>query len=212
MKNAVSASTIAGEWHKAEIVSIRNLRLPVRTLEAGQAGTIGLILKHSSAAGDENDDLMAQGCPRIRRGMVLAIPSKHMINTGLSLQAASGFTASFKDPEINSLAVGAFVNVYVASVRATARVRGISHHRRDPPAGPGATDDDIDDVFALSEKLEEGASGGADGQTFGAEVFLELLHNREWVELGSPVILLEGGSQDKTGLEGYVGKIIEIVE
>jgi len=211
MKNAVSASTIAGEWHTAEIVSIRNLRLPVRTLESGQAGTIGLILKNTSTAGQEGGECVLQDSPRIRRGMVLAIPSKHMVDTGLSLQAASGFTATFKDPDINSLAVGAFVNVYVASVRATARVRGISHHRRDAAAGPGAAEDDID-VFALNDEPEQGVTGGAEGPKFGAEVFLELLHNREWVELGSPVILLEGGSQDKTGLEGYVGRIIEIVE
>lgn len=135
---------------------------------------------------------------RIRRGMVLAIPSKHMLDTGLSLQAASGFTATFNDFD-SDITVGSFVNVYVGSVRAAARIRGISHHR-DEEAGDTATEE-MGDVFSLEEVKD-----------VRTEVFLELLHNREWVELGSRVILLEGGSQDRSGLEGYVGKIIEIVD
>ncbi|CAG9939444.1 unnamed protein product [Clonostachys rosea f. rosea IK726] len=205
LENAVSASTIAGEWHKARIVSVRNLRLPVRTLKAGQAGSIGLVL--------EPDEVSTSGSiPRIRRGMVLAIPSKHMVDTGLSLQAASGFTATFTDPDMESLVVGSLVNVYVASVRATARVRGISRHSNRPEFGRTATEDI--DVFNLSEDFEELESSNGDGigRVSRTEVFLELLHNREWVELGSRVIILEGGSQDRSGLEGYVGKIIEIVD
>ena len=209
MKNAVSASATAGEWHTAQIVSIRNLRLPVRSLEADQAGTIGLVFESRAAPNGQDDASRDLTTPRIRRGMVLAIPSKHMLDTGLSLQAASGFTATFNDPGMEPLAVGSFVNVYVASVRAAARVRGISHHHQEP--GPTAMED-IDDVFILNEDIESEGSGKSSNWRFSTEVFLELLHNREWVELGSPVILLEGGSQDRSGLEGYVGKIIEIVE
>ncbi|KAI9171910.1 GTP-binding protein 2 [Paramyrothecium foliicola] len=196
MKNAVSASSIAGEWHKARVVSIRNLRLPVRTLEAGQAGSIGLVFESESEV-----DVQPL---RIRRGMVLAIPSKHMLDTGLSLQAASGFTATFSDTTVGSLAIGSFVNVYVASVRAAARVAGISRLPRHDLNH--TTGDDVDEIFTLSGDTDETVPNG------GADVFLELLHNREWVELGSKVMLLEGGSQDKSGLEGYVGRIVEIVE
>ncbi|KAK7228414.1 hypothetical protein V2G26_000584 [Clonostachys chloroleuca] len=124
--------------------------------------------------------------------MVLAIPSKHMVDTGLSLQAASGFTATFTDPDMESLAVGSLVNVYVASVRATARVRGISRHSNRPEFGQTATEDI--DVFNLSEDFEdlESSNGDETGRVSRTEVFLELLHNREWVELGSRVIILEG--------------------
>jgi GTPase len=213
MKNAVSASTIVGEWHRARIVSIRNLRLPVRNLEAGQAGTIGLVFEPRAAQNGHRNTPQTCASPRIRRGMVLAIPSKHMLDTGLSLQAASGFTATFHDPGMESLAVGSFVNVYVASVRAAARVRGISHHHHRQNEDPGTTaTEDIDDVFNLNEEMEDEGNGKAPQGRFSTEVFLELLHNREWVELGSPVMLLEGGSQDRSGLEGYVGRIIEIVD
>lgn len=205
MKNAVSASSIPGEWHKAQIVSIRNLRLPVRTLEAGQAGSVGLIF------GLESSSTSALEAPRVRRGMVLAIPSKHMLDTNLSLQAASGFTASFNDPAIRSLTSGSFVNVYVASVRAAARILRVSQSQSHHNAATTGNDD-IDDIFSLNTDIETTEATLEEGKSWSGEISLELLHSREWIELGSKVILLEGGSQDRSGLEGYVGKVVEIVD
>ncbi|KAJ6445540.1 GTP-binding protein [Purpureocillium lavendulum] len=212
MKNAVPASTIAGEWHRAQIVSIRNLRLPVRTLEAGQAGSVGLIFELGAEHHLPVDE--ASGCeiPRIRRGMVLAIPSKHMLDTGLSLQAASGFTATFPDPAVQGLTIGSFVNVYVASVRAAARILRVSRTRWTSEARETPTED-IDDMFSLSgDGIEDSGEKEALGKGQAWEISLELLHNREWIEMGSKVILLEGGSQDRSGLEGHVGSVIEIVD
>jgi len=149
--------------------------------------------------------------------MVIAIPSKHMIDTGLKLQAASGFTATFTDQGLRDLPVGSLVNVYVASVRAAARVRGISRHYGEPYSNTDA--DDIHDGFSLEGVMEnvDNDGNGYDGDrekrnTGETEVVLELLHNREWVELGSRVILLEGGSQYSSGLEGFVGSIVEILD
>ena len=199
MKNAISASSIAGEWHKAYVVSVRNLRLPVRTLEAGQAGSVGLVLNSSDK----------RNTAHIRRGMVLAIPQEHMANSGVSLQAASGFTASFNELNSDTLVVGSFVNVYVASVRATARVLGITYCHPDDVGRR----DDLDEIFSLNEDTDDDRGHNQTGNSSKrAEVFLELLHTREWIELGSKVILMEGGSQDRSGLEGYVGNIVEIVD
>ncbi|UPK99115.1 hypothetical protein LCI18_010050 [Fusarium solani-melongenae] len=214
MKNAVSASAIAGEWHDAQIVSIRNLRLPVLTLEAGQAGSIGLVI-HSLSNGHLNGN--SGSCspaevPRIRRGMILAIPSKHMADTGLKLQAASGFTAVFGDPDARMLAVGSFVNIYIASVRTVARIRRVTRQDKDWEAGNVATDD-MEDIFNLNEDVEPvNNKAESDQSTTGTEVALELLNHREWIEMGSRVILMEGGSQDKSGLEGFVGKVVEIID
>ena len=198
MKNAVSASEIAGEWLKAEVVSVRNLRLPVRTLEAGQAGSIGLVLYSGNG-----DSLRDQ--PRVRRGMVLAIPSQHMMDTGLSLQAASGFTVVFKEHAAQILIEGSLVNVYVASVRAAARIVRIRALHNSTKASGDTPTDELE-MFSLNEELVETVEPTA------TEVSVELLHNREWIELGSQVILLEGGAQDRSGLEGFVGKVVEIVD
>lgn len=183
----------------------------MRTLEAGQAGSVGLVLDLDADHCLPSDEMTGGEVPRIRRGMVLAIPSKHMLDTGLSLQAASGFTATFADSTVQSLAVGSFVNVYVASVRAAARILRVSRSGWLDAKGKTATEDI--DMFSLSgDGIEEPDITGLPGMGQAWEVTLELLHNREWIEMGSKVILLEGGSQDRSGLEGHVGRVVEIVD
>ncbi len=78
------------------IVSIRNLRLPVQTLRAGQVGSIGVVFDTPKQGEQEaGSEALVLAMPRIRKGMVLAMPSRHMLDSGLSLQAASGLTAVF---------------------------------------------------------------------------------------------------------------------
>jgi len=224
-RNALAASVTAGEWCNAHVVSIRNLRLPVRKLEAGQAGTIGIVF-------DLPEEEISNGpferrppqAPRIRKGMVLAIPSQHMVLTGHTLQAASGFTASFEDGDVNSITQGSLVVIYIASIRASARViRLMSHVSQDEPIHPGLTE--VDDVFSLDDASEkETESESPIFGTYGVtDVALELLNNREWIELGSQVLIMPGGGhglysgtergeKGVAGLEGFVGKVIEVVD
>ncbi|KAK4105327.1 P-loop containing nucleoside triphosphate hydrolase protein [Parathielavia hyrcaniae] len=233
-RTAVSASATSGEWHTASIVSIRNLRLPVQTLAAGQVGSIGMVFdppppppppKHheNGAAAAALDQVSATTAktPRLRKGMVLAVPSQHMVSSGLSLQAVSGLTAVFdKDIQgVGSLTVGSLVNVYVASVRSAARVLRVSRVREADDGGGGggggkAAADEMDDPFGLAEDMEDLENMRAPDVAAdrGVEVRLELLSTREWVELGSRILVLEGGSKDRSGLEGFVGKVVEIVE
>lgn len=210
-RNAVSASAIKGEWHSAHIVSIRNLRLPVQTIQAGQAGSIGIVFDLQKEA-DRNGPFESRPhpVPKPRKGMVLAIPSKHMVDTGLSLQAASGLTGSFPNLDVSRLSSGLLVTIYVASVRSAARVLRISRVLRPVERGGTAAaddDDDDDDVFNLDDQLEGDAGDARDVLTGDVEVQLELLTNREWVELGSRIVLLEGA-----GLDCIVGKVVEIVD
>ncbi|KAI8290068.1 hypothetical protein K4K59_006536 [Colletotrichum sp. SAR11_240] len=206
IRNTVAASTIKGEWHKAKIVSIRNLRLPVNTLEAGQVGTIGIVLDMPPESLTEGDFERLSNAPRIRKGMVLAIPSKHMVDTGMSLQAASGLTALFQEPNTAFLTYGSLVNLYVGSVRAAARVMGVSrvHHEQAMKSA-----DDGEDIFNMNDHDESMTNSELVG---GVQVTLELLTSREWVEMGSQILLLEGGRNDKSGLEGFVGTVVEIVD
>jgi hypothetical protein len=209
-KSAISASAIKGEWHNAHIVSIRNLRLPVQSLEAGLVGSVGLVFDlPKEESSDGLFESVTPSLPKIRKGMVLAIPSKHMTETGLSLQAASGLTAFFPNPDAASLTIGSLVNIYVASVRSAVRVVSISRVSSD--MGETATDD-IDDVFNLSAQIDADDVGPGPSTPRGVEVRLELLTSREWIELGSRIIVLEGGSRDKSGLEGFVGKVVEIID
>ncbi|KAI0842835.1 hypothetical protein F5Y06DRAFT_256220 [Hypoxylon sp. FL0890] len=215
-RQTLSASQIEGEWRQATIVNIRDLRLPVQTIEAGQAGSIQVVFEES--VGETSDTTTASERPRIssarlRKGQVLAVPSQHMIDTGLSLQAASSLIASFKTSDVKSLTVNSLVNAYVGMVRAAVRVLRVRRQRLDFSSRKTLTEDD--DVFGINDHIElERTKSEADLDEYHSEyhVSLELLNSREWIELGSRIVLVEGGSKDKSGLEGYVGKVIEIGE
>lgn len=221
-RKRTSTSVAAGEWHNFHIVSIRNLRFPTPRLEAGQVGTIGIVLDSPPSARPHADQPVAS---RIRKGMVLAIPSHHMIQTCHTLQAASVFTASFEDNDINSLTPGSLVVIYIASIRTSARVLRLSAHTSSADTTDSQKPHD-DDIFGLSDMLDAEESdvppsaSGSDGRT---DVVLELLTTREWIELGSQVLIMPGGGQGLyygsergekgvAGLEGFVGRVIEIVE
>jgi GTPase len=222
-RNTVSASATSGEWHAASIVSIRNLRLPVQTLAAGQVGSIGMVFDPlPSKHGDSNGPTTTTTTPRLRKGMVLAVPSQHMVSSGLSLQAVSGLTAVFDrdNSGVCALTVGCLVNVYVASVRSAARVLRVSRVTPPPPPQNGGgrlAAEEVEDLFMGLDEEDVGVEGiEIEAQDVvvddGIEVQLELLSTREWVELGSRILILEGGNRDKSGLEGFVGKVVEIVE
>lgn len=213
MRNAIPASAIKGEWHTAHIVTIRNLRLPVRLLEPGQAGTVGIVFEPPKETLNNSDSVFERppwSPPKIRKGMVLAMPSKHMLQTGLSLQAASGVTGLFEDASTAALIVGSIVKVYIASVRASARILRVSPTWTYPDGD--ADEEEDEDVFVLSDEKAHGDEAGQRDGTLVYEVQLELLSQREWVEMGSRVVILEGGGRDMSGLEGFVGKVIEIME
>lgn len=197
----------------------------MHTLGAGQVGTIGLVFdipeqKPSKGPSERPEP----STPRIRKGLVMAIPSRHMLETGNTLQAASGFTASFEDGDINSVTPGSLVVVYIASIRATARVLKLVPHVND--LGDAAVLEELYDVFGPSENLEkqdqepEPLVFGSDGVT---NVSFELITNREWIELGSQVLVMPGGGhglyygsergeKGVAGLEGFVGKVVEVVD
>ncbi|KAL2263406.1 hypothetical protein VTK26DRAFT_6948 [Humicola hyalothermophila] len=240
-RNAVSASATNGEWHTASIVSIRNLRLPVQTLSAGQVGSIGMVFDpppqgrkqnpsqsqsatHPSPTGTnggrQSPPASTTTTPRLRKGMVLAVPSQHMVASGLSLQAVSGLTARFDDANQGAaaLSLGCLVNVYAASVRSAARVLRVSRVEPPPPRkrrnGSGGDGELFVGFGGEEEGLDEDENGVQEDAVMdgGVEVQFELLSSREWIELGSRILVVEGGSKDKSGLEGFVGKVVEIVE
>ncbi|ERT03060.1 hypothetical protein HMPREF1624_01365 [Sporothrix schenckii ATCC 58251] len=217
-RNAISASALKGEWHEARIETIRNLRLPVQTLDADQVGTIGLVIlpptqtKHGSLADGSDEVHLSTAALKPRRGMVVAVPSKHMLKSGLQLQAASGLTAFFEDVHIGRLSIGTPVTFYVASVRAQGRVAKVwSSTPVDDFGKMEATDDGVFDSFEHAEE-DEKWGGPAAPPNHGYSVRLELLYGREWIELGSQVVILEGASKEGSVLDGFVGKVVEIMD
>ncbi|KAI7425477.1 P-loop containing nucleoside triphosphate hydrolase protein [Hortaea werneckii] len=105
------------EWRRVKVNSIRNLRLPVHALLPDQVGTISVVPEEDP--NDGGSTTIKQKKPpvpplhRIRKGMILA-----------AVQPAStrSFVGEFQRQDLEALAIGNHVVVYVASVRASARV------------------------------------------------------------------------------------------
>ncbi|KAI0512480.1 hypothetical protein F5B22DRAFT_304501 [Xylaria bambusicola] len=222
-KGGLSAANIEGEWRNATIINIRELRLPVQSIEAGQAGSIQVALDGVyEGMPDTEGEIVKRNnsTPKIRKGQVLAMPSRHMIDSGLTLQASTGFVARFMTSDIKSLTLGSLLNAYVGMIRAAVRVLKVTKVLEDKsPFGLSEFKtqyDDDDDIFGMSDQIEiERTRSETDVGIYNAkyDVSLELLSNREWIELGARVVLLEGGMKDKSrGLDGYVGQVMEIIE
>jgi len=192
------------EWLTMRVISIRNLRLPVRGLQADQAGTIGLVPAKST-----DQDIT------IRKGMVLASGSP---------DAYHAFTAAFGIEEASAVFVGSIVIVYTATVRAAAKVVAVSLRDDDSATEfEAAQDSSSDDGFNFS--LDEDLT--APSKASGILVTFQFLTYREFVQKGAKVLVMPGGSvtgvsamsvgqgmgleaKEKSkvaGLEGFVGKI-----
>lgn len=203
------AKTSEQEWQHVVVSSIRNLRLPVNTLHADQVGTIGLKLAES-----DDSSLLPAGL-KIRKGMVLlSTPAK----------STSTFVAQFKREDLGSLAVGSQVVLYVASVRATARVvsaRTPDYTEMDARFGSMDLDPDDDDDDAVDlldgEKQDDSNTAGQITDRF-LMVTLHFESAKEYVETGSHVLVMPGGGpglfgsvgeKGVAGLEGFVGVVTE---
>ncbi|RMY78684.1 hypothetical protein D0862_13322 [Hortaea werneckii] len=132
------------EWRRVKVNSIRNLRLPVHALLPDQVGTISVVPEEdpNDGASVSNKQKKPATPPlhRIRKGMILA-----------AVQPAStrSFVAEFKRQDLEALAIGNHVVVYIASVRASARV--ISAQTPDSAA-----------ETQQEERRENGSLGGFD--------------------------------------------------
>jgi len=201
------------EWRTMRVVSIRNLRLPVNTLLADQVGTLGLRFT-------DNHSTLQTIAPRIRKGMVL------LRQAG---RASSNITAEFRREDLGSLAVGSHVVVYIASVRASARIVSASI----PPDGNGhaAAPSSVNSsggISALSElSLGQSVWDNEIPQPVAGAITHEFLHvifhfetTREYIEKGAKVLVMPGGGpgifgggergeKGIAGLEGFVGTVVD---
>lgn len=186
-------------WRKMRIVSLRNLRLPVRQLLAGQVGTIGVAFdgfEHSASNGHK-----AQLAPggRMRKGMVLLNgPKLFWQNQPFPCRR---FSAIFKDRRIAAIAPGSSVIVYIASIRASAKILTLC--RRFEP-GP------LDEMFQLDEPSHSFSSDEQTGQDQ-VQVDFKFLSSTEWFEMESQVLVMpERTDAGSVGLEGFVGTVRDL--
>jgi GTPase len=191
------------EWRRVRITSLRNLRLPVRTLHTGQVGTMGIM--------PVDTPIVSPSINRIRKGMVLAAKEP---------KAYKVITVRFQDAQargVKDLIVGSAVVVYIASVRASSKVVSVA---KALPKRSGQEDEE--DAFGF---------GGFEVESHGEEkrdkppaviVTFQFIASREFVEIGAKVLVMPGGgpglsggnergAKGMAGLEGFVGRVVEEV-
>ncbi|GAB7361311.1 hypothetical protein MBLNU230_g1368t1 [Neophaeotheca triangularis] len=200
------------EWRRVKIISIRNLRLPVHSLLADQVGTLAIVAVDSQGKAAPEPGVLG-----VRKGMVLAatqpISSRY-------------FVAQFRREDLDALAVGTQVVVYIASVRASARV--ISARAPDTPT---ALDEDKTESSQEGETFNFGEVGddvdGRNEKVAGSITAPNLLvtfnfeNGKEFVQVDDQVLVMPGGGpgiyarQERgqkgvAGLDGFVGTVKEI--
>ncbi|KAJ5125787.1 hypothetical protein N7526_007964 [Penicillium atrosanguineum] len=140
------SAPIQAKWQRVRVVSVRDLRLPVRRLKEDQVGTIGIELLASP------DDGRLPRLSRIRKGMVLkefnSLPPNELtlpLPPTLTMPFYTAFTATFPAAEFSAtnsppLLLGGNAIVYMANIRTTVRVVSMALAETDtepsPPPSP----------------------------------------------------------------------------
>ncbi|CBX98115.1 similar to GTP-binding protein 2 [Plenodomus lingam JN3] len=199
------------EWRRVCITSLRNLRLPVRVLHAGQVGTMGITPVDSPAM------VHTPSIQRIRKGMVLAAresTARKVIAVRFEGKQACG---------VRGCAVGSAVVVYINSVRASSKVLSVSTAGGIASASATApidnNNEDTEDGFGFNFD-DESVAASAQPSPEATLVKFQFLAAREFVEMGARVLVMPGGgpglsggnergAKGLAGLEGFVGKLVD---
>lgn len=211
------------EWKRVKVLSIRNLRLPVASLQSDQVGTVAVVFEKD---GNLNMSAsVATAFARIRKGMVLA---------AVQPTSTRSFVAEFSREDLTSLAVGNHVVVYIASVRASAKIVSArvpdttdsqDIHNDGSTAQSFAHEpfnfDGDSDEAAMVDGTNERISivGAATAKSL--LVTLRFDSSKEIALVGDRVLIMPGGGPGLLGgqergqkgvaaLDGFVGSIVEV--
>ncbi|KAL6709530.1 hypothetical protein ACN47E_001465 [Coniothyrium glycines] len=201
----------SSEWRRVRITSLRNLRLPVRTLHPGQVGTLGIT--------PVDTPILSPSINRIRKGMVLAAQEP---------KAKKIITVRFEGAQAQyakELSVGSAVVVYVASVRASSKVVSVAAEHSPAAAATqtkhqGDADNDDDDVGFGLGFADESPDGPVRTEQLATIVTFQFIASREFVEIGAKALVMPGGgpglsggnergAKGFAGLEGFVGIVMD---
>lgn len=211
-KGLPSRSTITDdEWIHVRVTSLRHLRLPVTQLLANQVGTVGTCLIGSRT--------LPPATTRIRKGMVIADQRP---------VARKGFVAEFARSDVDTLSIGMSVVVYVASVRASAKViAGAVPEDDSLESSTGSllqiSDEDDDLAFTFDQEADESPKDAIEKpeRVRRMLVTFQFIATKEYLDNGSQVLVMPGGGpglyggnergeKGIAGFEGFVGSIMSV--
>ena len=196
-------------WQEVRVTGLRNLRLPVRRLLAGQVGTVAITFQEGLYSKSNSSSIVTNS--PLRRGIVMiSAPVNHMNEP---TPAYSRFTAVFPQPSLPAWPA-VLVIVYIASIRASAKIVEVK--------ALGATPT-TEDIFDFDDNDSSNHSSSTFSQSSGnqqTEITFEFVTSQEWIEIGTQVLVTPGGGPSLTnqpeqrepgsaGLDGYVGVITQ---
>ena len=207
-------------WQLVRVLSLRNLRLPVRRLVAGQVGTISITSVASVGSRRPGWAAASTANLKLRKGMILADFGRPS-DVDATPAAHKGFTAIFTHCHPATLVSGALAIVYIASIRASVKVLSVDASEHGDAAAPS----DVGDVFDFDDNgvVDDGGVGlsSSPPDSVQLEASFQFVQYHEWVELGTQVLVMPGGSgvagasergeKSSVGLEGLVGRITDVV-
>jgi GTPase len=191
----------APSWRNVRVLSIRNLRLPARSLLAGQVGTIGVQPVSDDAS--RSCDLR-----HARKGMVLASLEDHQ------LVAYHSFSASFPSQDFRALKsppliLGGHATAYINSIKAPVKVISVALEE-----GVGEMETHDKDNTGAFHLDGDGVNGRGHENI---SIRFKLLRSVEWMTYDERVLVIPnavaagpitGGSTAAAGgLSGFVGRI-----
>ncbi|OJI98633.1 hypothetical protein ASPVEDRAFT_122989 [Aspergillus versicolor CBS 583.65] len=214
-------STTQVHWQRVRVVSARSLRLPVQKLTEDQVGTIGIEPLWTTA--DEQPPRLG----KIRKGVILA--NQSMSSVSRPLPTLTGFVASFAASEFSSslsppVLLGGNAIAYIANVRTTVKLTCMALAGDEIISSPPSpTEPEFFSFDADSpskpevNKMINTSDNAVEGNI---DITFSFVTSAEWVEVGSRVLLMPGasaalasaeGSSSPSGLEGFVGRIREVI-
>lgn len=218
-------------WQQVRVVSVRNLRLPVRKLTEDQVGTIGI-------EPISQQDEFYPHLGRIRKGTILAsLPDPLPLHTGF---IATFSSSEFASPNYPPLLLGGNAIVYVANIRTAVKVTCVELAENEVISTPPSSTEP--EFFSFDGDTPERGQTGNSHERRNAEVrkvidststagqedvhiTFSFVTSLEWVEIGSRVFVMPGvsvgpvsatpgsgpGSGTLSGLEGFVGRVRGVV-
>ena len=226
----LSSKPSAPRWQEVLVVSVRNLRLPVRSLTQDQVGTIGVEPIHLRE--EPTIDL-----GRVRKGMLLC-----NVGTSALPKAAAGFVATFPCSEFSSsasppLLLGGNAIAYISNVRATVKVTCVTlagdevissppspiepeffSFDGDPP--PRAHNNcGAEDYHEVNQVVASNSTTHDDKEEI--RITFAFISSNEWIEIGSRVILMpgvsmvlsvNGDSVSLSGLDCFSGRVCDVFD
>ncbi|OJJ85831.1 uncharacterized protein ASPGLDRAFT_106926, partial [Aspergillus glaucus CBS 516.65] len=192
-------------WQHVRVVSVRNLRLPVRKLTEDQVGTIGI---EPISQPDEPSPHLG----RIRKGTVLAsLPDPVPLHTGFVATFSSSEFASADSPP---LLLGGNAIVYIANIRTAVKVTCVELAENELVSTPPSPAEP--EFFRFDGDPDRGQTNGDSPERRNADVqkvidstdtaeedvhiTFSFVTSLEWVEIGSRLLVMPGVSTSASSM------------